>query len=544
MTKTSLTILWLAAAGLGGSVAWVKMNQSHQAEATTSRARGETLFKTFPAPQIGRISIKSAKDKVTLVKGDNGWTVAERGDYPADAKRVNELLENLEDVKITQCIQAGPTYDKRFGMDPVADTPEEHGIQIIFSAANDTQLASVTLGKTLESNSGGLFGMGGGITGRFVRNRAEPDAVYVTSETFPRVVATPKDWLREDFIAIEKVKSIAVTMPNKKDFKPWKLVRPDEVSEFKLAGAAKDEKLDAPTITPLKSLFSYARFEDVAPKAALKELEKSPDLHVVTIETVEGFTYTVRFAPQKADDKKKDGPAPASAAQNYLLTVKVSAKIPKERKKAKDEKKEDAKKLDETFATRTKELGEKLEKEKQLEGRVFEVTRWPIEALLKNRSQLLAKTTAPAGPGAMRPSPGMRPQPGRPIQAVTPAIPIPPMLPDKTKPKPAPKPPVKPKPAAPKDKPTPDSTPAVKPKPAPAKPKPTPAPAKTAAPKPKPQPAPAKPAPAPKPPVKPAPAGADKPAPPKQPAAAKPAEPKPGDAKTPANQPDAAPKSN
>ena len=482
MTKTSLTILWLAAAGLGGSVAWVKMNQSHQAEATTSRTRGETLFETFPSAQIARISIKSAKDKVTLVKGDKGWTVAERDGYPADTKRINELLSDLEDVKITQGIQAGPTYDKRFGMDPVADTPEAHGIQIIFSAANDTQLASVTLGKTLESNSGGLFGMGGGVTGRFIRNRAEPDAVYVTSETFPRVVATPKDWLREDFIAIEKIKSISVTMPNKKDFKPWKLVRPDEVSEFKLSGAAKDEKLDPPAVTPLKSLFSYARFEDVTSKDAAKQLNKSPDLRVVAIETVEGFTYTVRFAPKpkKADDKKAGKPG-ASAAQNYLLTVQVKANIPKQRKKAKDEKKEDVKKLDEAFAKRSKELSEKLEKEKQLEGYVFEVTRWPIEALLKERSQLIAKTT-PATPGGMNrqphPGTGMPHPPRRRIEAVTPPVAIPPLLPD-NKPKTDAD---KPKQSTPKNKPQPQPQPAPA-KPAVKKPQPQPAPAKPAAPK-------------------------------------------------------------
>ncbi len=525
MTKTSLTILWLVAAGLGGSVAWVKMNQSHQAEATTSRNRGETLFEKFPVEQTARITIKAAKDKVTLVKGDDGWTVNERNNYPADTARVNELLTTLEEVKVAQGIQAGPTYDKRFGMDPVADKQDEHGLQIIFSAANDTQLASVTLGKNLESNTGGAFGMGGGITGRFVRNRAEPNAVYVTNETFPRIVAAPKDWLREDFISIEKIKSISMAMPNHPAFKTWKLVRPDEVSEFKLDGAAKDENLDAPAITPLKSLFSYARFEDVVADDSVKQIKKSPDLRVATIETVEGFTYTVRFAPKKAEDKEAAPASPANAAPNYLLTVQVSATIPTERKKAKDEKKEDAGKMDGAFAKRSKELREKLDKEKQLEGRVFEITRWPIEALLKTRDQLVAKPGTgqpgpgmqlrPGGPG-MLPQPGMRPQPGRRIEAVTPPIAVPPLLPD-TKPKP----PVKPAPNA-----TPTEANA-KPAPAPVKPAPVkPAPVKPA-PKAPAKPAPAtptdvkKPEPAPKPPVKPAPVK-PAPKPPVEPAPTKP----------------------
>ena len=46
------------------------------------------------------------------------------------------------------------------------------------------------------------------VRGTIVRNRADDSGLYVTSETFARVSAAPKDWLREDFIKVEKVKSI------------------------------------------------------------------------------------------------------------------------------------------------------------------------------------------------------------------------------------------------------------------------------------------------------------------------------------------------
>jgi len=441
MTKKSLTVLWLVALALGAAVALVKIGQDRAFETATERSRGDTLFESLPADKVAKVSIKSADASITVENGESGWAVAERDNYPANVGRINELLRTLIEVEVAQGIEAGPSYDGRFGMDATAKTEEDHGMQVVLFDSAGAELASVALGKNTEAagggGGGGPFGMGGGATGRFVRNRGEADAIYVTSETFPRVTAVAKDWLREDFVKVEKVKSIAMAAPKQKDIKGWKLTREDENADFTLEGAAEGEALDSTVTNPLKSIFSFARFEDVAASDQAKLLDESAEARTVTIETVEGFKYTIRFAPSVTENKEGD-PAVAASNPNYLMTVEVAANIPSERKKEDGETEEDAKTKDEAFATRSKELTEKLETEQQLKGRVFEVTRWTVDALLKKREELIKKdapATPPGAPGAGTPPmmPGGLPiQPGQPrprrrIEAVTPPIAVPPL---------------------------------------------------------------------------------------------------------------------
>jgi len=163
-----------------------------------------------------------------------------------------------------------------------------------------------------------------------------------------------------------------------------------------------------PTLTPFKSLLSYSRFDDVASAA---EVEKRADVtrkQTATLVTVEGFTYTLTLTPAKPAEKKA-ADTETAGENTYFLTVKVDAALPKERKKEADEKPEDAQQKDAAFASRLKELQDKLAKEKALEGRTFEVTHSTVDALLKDRASFFQKEAPPARP-AMSPMrfPGSR----------------------------------------------------------------------------------------------------------------------------------------
>ena len=246
---------------------------------------------------------------------------------------------------------------------------------------------------------------------------------------FPSVSAEVDCWLDESFISVEKFKSTYLSQKGKDDI-AWKITRDSEDGEFKLDGAAPGEVLDTTATTPLKSLFSYARFEDVVPAANVAEKSNDPDKRKAVIETFEGFIYQLTLTPVKGADDKQ------------LMTVSVSAELPKERKKEEGEKDEDAKTKDEAFKERMKTLTEKLAKEQKLAGRTFEVTKSSLDALLKERDQLITKATPPpaedAAKGSVQKLPGgiVTTPPAKPashtattppIEAVTPPIAIPPL---------------------------------------------------------------------------------------------------------------------
>lgn len=425
MNKRQVIVLWIIAVALVAAVAIVNSSKSNTYQSATERQRGDTLLADFKPAEVANIAISQGDESVTLTQKEGGWVVTTRDDYPANVSDINTLLRTIEEVKVTQGVEADAEFAPRFGMDPEASDAEERGIDLVLSNDAGTELAHLTFGKNTESAGDPMspFG-GGGATGRFVRNHADASGMYVTSELFPTLSTDASSWLDEEFITVEKIRSIAVSKPGEESEIEWKLTRDDEEGDFALEGKKDNEELDSTAINPLKNLFSYARFEDVVPAAEAEEAWDKEQRQQAIIETFEGFTYNVTFGPEKSEGDAE--------AQDYLMRVAVTAELPEKRKPAEDETEEQAKEADEAFASRKKELEEKLEVARQLEGRTFRVTKFTVDALLKNRTGLIksaapANTGAPGGaalPGGATPMP-----PRRPTQAVTPPIAIPPLPP-------------------------------------------------------------------------------------------------------------------
>ena len=450
MNKRQIIILWIIALVLGAAVLIVKTNRKDPAKSQTDRTAGQTLFDSFPGAEIATVEVQGAGSSVSLAKKDGKWTVAQRDAYPANTTNVNELIRTLTDLKVTRAIEAGPSFAPRFGMDEAATSPDERGLTATFKDASGKELAKVSFGKNIESKPD-AGPMEAGAVGRYIRNHADTSGFYGSTEMFPSLSTEPSRWLDDSFINPEKIKTITVSQPDKADV-AWKVTREGEEAEFKLENAAADEVLDSNASSPLKTLFSYARFDDVVPADKLAERAGATGKRTVTLETFEGFTYTITVTPTKAAaaTPPADSQSPP-AGDKVLLTVDVTAELPKERKKEEGEKPEDAKTKDEAFTNRIKTLTDKLEKEKALAGRTFELAKTSVDALLKDRAQMVTKPApppalTPAGPGAgpsTGPSTGPEVQqlPGgmivppppaaaparKPVEAVTPPIAVPPV---------------------------------------------------------------------------------------------------------------------
>jgi Domain of unknown function (DUF4340) len=409
MSKKSLIVLWSIVALLIVGVVSLTSKKADSGEANTNRTRGQTLMESFPAKDVASIKISGFEQSVTLVKKDGDWTVAEREDYPANTGTINNLLRTIEDVKINNAIEAGPTYAKRFGLDLTAKTEQDHGTELTFLNAKNENIATIFLGKEAEGG------------GRFIQNAADTSGIYVTSESFPTATASAKDWLNDEFLKVEKIKSITITSAGKPEQTEWKVTRSDENAEFSLAGAQAGETIDEAVSSQWKTLLSMARFQDVALAKEFSGLAASADRQIATIETVDGFTYTITIVPKPAAPAKPaaEGEPPAAEEKAYYIAVKVDGVLAKERTKAADEKPEDAKAKDEEFAKTSKMLADKLKAEQGFQGRAYEVSYYVIDSLLKSRADILTKATPPSAGPEMPPgfSPSLR-------QSVTPPISI------------------------------------------------------------------------------------------------------------------------
>jgi hypothetical protein len=413
MSKTQVLILWIIAALLGAAVATIKINSSKGSDAVTALKRGDKLVAKFPAREVAMMKVTSADRSVTVRNSESGWVVEERDNYPANNQLLGDFLTSLMDVEVSQALEAGPSYDQRFGMDATSKQDEDYGIRVVFHNTDGKELASLSLGKAADSGDDAdpmARMMGGGRSGRFVRVSSDPESVYVIGESFPRVTADPKTWLSEQFLEIKKIESILLRAPGDDSVVPWQLTRENETAEFTLADLGPAEEMQGAATSPLKNLFSFARFEDVMSEEAAGQMRDTKQARQAIITTFDGFTYTIDFAPKVSTPPAEgEEAAPAAGNDNYLLTVKVTAEIPAKRTPGKDEKPEDATRLDEEFTAMQEGLKKALAGQQQLQGRVYEITKWTVNSLIKTRDELAQakaeEAVPPPVPGLPNPNP-------------------------------------------------------------------------------------------------------------------------------------------
>src|SRR5258708_11532783 len=152
------------------------------------------------------------------------------------------------------------------------------------------------------------------------------------------------------------------------------MTRETESGEWKLADAKLAEQLDSAKTSALSNPLNAPSFVDVSTGAMSANFDKPT---MITLDTFENFTYTVKVGQKTNDD--------------YPLTVVVTAQIPIERTPGKDEKPEDKTKLDKEFKDKQTKFEEKLKQEKGYEKWVYLVSSWTVDPLLKERAQLLAE---------------------------------------------------------------------------------------------------------------------------------------------------------
>jgi hypothetical protein len=184
----------------------------------------------------------------------------------------------------------------------------------------------------------------------------------------------------------------------------WKLVREKEGADLKFADPKPGEELDSTKASGVANPFSSPSFSDVAigVTAAQTGLDKP---NVVAIETLDGFTYTIK--------------AGAKTNENYFVTMNVVANFPKERTPGKDEKPEDKTKLDKEFADNQKKLEEKFATEKAYEQWTYIVPSWQVDPIVKERAQLL--TEKKEEPKKEAPTDESKPAETKPAEAEKPA---------------------------------------------------------------------------------------------------------------------------
>jgi hypothetical protein len=371
-TLASLVVVLVVAGLLALVASLVRESQVQKAGEGIVKAK---VVPGFPVNEVTAVTVSAKGTNLNLARKEGVWSVQERGGYRADFEKVGNLLRDVYDLGIVEHVLVGPSKFGRVGLlDPSKkDSPDDEKATVLsFRNEKGAEVASLWIGKEYKKEEQSQFGTYDQTAGRYVK-RPQGDEVFLVSQQFESAKTDPSAWLDKGFFQVNKVKSVERT--GSAPEQAWKLVRDSDTADFKLVDAKPGEELDKDKVSSMKNAFSSPSFEDVM----VGDAAKKPNKITFKLETFEAFRYEVKLGDKDANN-------------DYLLTVDVSADLPKQRvAPEKKESDEDKKANDKKFEEEQKKLKQKLDKEKRLAGFVYKIKGWVVDSINKERKEILVE---------------------------------------------------------------------------------------------------------------------------------------------------------
>ncbi len=324
--------------------------------------RGSTgpayLIQGLDSGSIGKIVIGSGDDVVTLTRRGKAFTVAEKANYPADMKQINELIQNCADIKtVGSAHTSNPANHKDL---EVAEDNAKSVVKFFTPDPNSKLITGVAVGKNIEAGQGA-----------YVRLLPK-DSVFVTTES-PWIKDQATDYIDQELITVKREDINSVTISPGGEAYTLKAGAGDAVSLENLPPGKKLKNTDAKSVlTALADL----RFDDVSKSIGGLAFNEQyacrlNDLTVYTLSIAQkdDKTYAVckaEFTGQRPKGVKKDESAEELKKKEALLLAFDNAAV---------------------FTARHK-------------GWIYEIPDWKAKNLTKKLPDLLEDVEKPKDPNA------------------------------------------------------------------------------------------------------------------------------------------------
>lgn len=308
MSNKSLAILGAVAAGM----VVLAMVLSGASDGPRRGASGPVhLIQGFDPAKIGKIVVGSGDDIVTLTRRGRSFSVAEKDNYPADIKQVNELIRNCSDIKTT-----GPAHTSNSANHADLEVTEDKGrsvVKFFTSDPNSKLITGIVVGKSVEVGQG-----------TYVRMLPKDD-VYITTKS-PWIKDQATDYIDQELITVKREDINSVTVNPEGEAYTLQAGAGDAVSLVNLPAGKKLKNTDARSVlTALTDL----RFDDVSRSIgglAFNEVYvctlNDATVYTLNIARKDDKTYAVcqaRFTGQRPTTIKKDESAEELQKKEALL---------------------------------------------------------------------------------------------------------------------------------------------------------------------------------------------------------------------------------
>jgi hypothetical protein len=198
-------------------------------------APGQRAFPALAAKlgDVASVTVSREGTTMTLIRDGDGWLVAEKGNYPANAAKISQIVRAMADVTLVEPKTQNPDLYPRL---EVEDPGHGKSALVAVKDKSGGDLAQAIVGKRRYDR------LGAGNDGVYLRNVGEAQTWLARGTLDPS--GDPASWLDRQIIDISEKKIAKVT-----------LTQPDG-SKLVISRAAPDASFaveDAPADTKFKS---------------------------------------------------------------------------------------------------------------------------------------------------------------------------------------------------------------------------------------------------------------------------------------------------
>lgn len=287
MNRSSFLWLLVLAALVAAAGYWVFWRDRDAWEA--GGGRSGPVLGGFPVNEAAEVRIAGGGGEVTLRRGETGWAVAERGDYPANFEDIGALLRRLYDLKAVQSFRVDPAQLAALELAPPGDGGEGSGTLIDIRDREGRPLSNLLLGKRHFTRTGPEDLSDGVATGRYVVRMEDPRTVRLVGETFDDVSPDPARWLDKDFVRPGPPR--VVTLQAREAGKNWTIHRDAPGGVWRMDGLPPGQTPDPAKLLSVDSLMGSLSMHDVAATDDPRAKLLAEDPATVTVEGFDGVRY-------------------------------------------------------------------------------------------------------------------------------------------------------------------------------------------------------------------------------------------------------------
>jgi hypothetical protein len=270
-------------------------------------APGQSAFPALAARlgDVASVTVSRDGTTMTLIRDGDNWLVAEKGNYPANAAKISQIVRAMADLTLVEPKTQNPDLYPRL---EVEDPGNGKSTLVAVKDKSGGDLAQAIVGKRRYDR------LGAGNDGVYLRKPGEAQSWLARGTLDPSGDAA--SWLDRQIIDISEKKIAKVTL-TQADGSKLVISRSAPEAKFAVEDAPADAKFKSETATsgPATALETLD-LDDVKPAGELPV----PDKNVVTASftTFDGLTVDLRLMERdKADwiaiSAAGSGPAEANA---------------------------------------------------------------------------------------------------------------------------------------------------------------------------------------------------------------------------------------